>query len=217
MDFSTILKADESARSHGREEKEERKEEKGLPQASAASSALIFDEHEYERSRLQWKKSRDQARRSSVESLKGEKEDFIGELSYPKPDSMGPISPGSEGKKTPVMSLPPPVGSVLGSPKFAWPKSPMGWAVTIFDLETLKLPTSHYDKLLLPFCLINKRIWGRLGGFDGCSYRFLMLLYLISWHSRTWRFSKHLFKLFRPLRHTGYTSYYHREFILKFH
>ena len=75
--------AGEGARGHGKEGKEERKEEKGLPQASAASSASIFDEHEYERSRLQRKKSRDQARRSSVESLKGGKEDSIRKVFYP--------------------------------------------------------------------------------------------------------------------------------------
>ena len=49
MDFSTIPTADEGARGHGKEEKEERKEEKGLPQALTVLLAPISDEHEYER------------------------------------------------------------------------------------------------------------------------------------------------------------------------
>ena len=49
MDFSTIPKVGEGARSHGKERKEERKEKKDLPQASAASSAPIFGEHKYGR------------------------------------------------------------------------------------------------------------------------------------------------------------------------
>ena len=45
MDFSTIPKAGEGARNHEKERKEERKEHKGLPQASAASSAPFSGEH----------------------------------------------------------------------------------------------------------------------------------------------------------------------------
>ena len=45
MDFSTSSTAGEGAPHRGREEKEERKEKTGLPHASAASPALIFDEH----------------------------------------------------------------------------------------------------------------------------------------------------------------------------
>ena len=49
MDFPAIPKAGKGARSLGKEGKEERKEEKGLPQALTASSAPISGEHEYGR------------------------------------------------------------------------------------------------------------------------------------------------------------------------
>ena len=47
MNFSVIPTASEGVRSHGKKEKRKRKKKKSLPQASAASSAPMSDEHDY--------------------------------------------------------------------------------------------------------------------------------------------------------------------------
>ena len=47
INFPSIPTVDEGVQGHGKKGKEERKKEKSLPQASAASLASIFDEHDY--------------------------------------------------------------------------------------------------------------------------------------------------------------------------
>ena len=46
MDFSAIPTADEGAWGHGKEGKEEEKEEKGLPPTLVRSPTSIWDEHD---------------------------------------------------------------------------------------------------------------------------------------------------------------------------
>ena len=58
MDFSANLTAGGDAQHRGKEEKEKRKEEKGLPHASAASLTPIFGKHGYRRPQLQLEKTR---------------------------------------------------------------------------------------------------------------------------------------------------------------
>ena len=98
---------------------------------------LIFDEHEKRMLRLPQRKKRNRAQRSSMEDLKEGMEDFIEELFYLKPDSMGPISPRSEGKKTPIRSLPPPpIRLYFGLSRFCQAQGPYGLSRDI--LSSLK-------------------------------------------------------------------------------